>query len=77
VLTAFDVDVAAAEQDIERLEDAVEEAVRGRVDGANAVEFGPDEDRTFLAHGAFEVALAFLLRAARNFGALLAEMKVG
>lgn len=71
---AFDVDVAAAEEDVDSLADAIEQIVGGGFDGAYAVEFGADEEGAFLTH---EVTLALLLGAAGNGGALLQEVKAG
>lgn len=56
-VAAFDVDVAAAEQDVDGLADAVEEVVRRGVDGADAVEFATDDVGAFFTH---EVTLTLL-----------------
>jgi hypothetical protein len=74
-LTALEVDVAAAEEDVDGLADAIEQIVGSGFDGADAVEFGADEIGTFAAHGAGEVALTLLLRAAGNGCTGLQEVK--
>jgi len=57
-VAAVDEDLAAAEEDVDGLADAIEEVVRSGVDGADAIELGADEVRAFLAH---ELALTLLL----------------
>ena len=59
-VAALEVDVAAAEENIDGLADAVEQVVRCG-DGADALELGADEVGAFLAH---EIALALLAGAA-------------
>jgi uncharacterized membrane protein len=76
-VAALNVDVAAAEQNIDGLADAVQKSVWGKFDGTDAIEFLFDEERTFVAHGALEVALTLLFGAAGNLCALLAQMKAG
>lgn len=76
-MAAIDVNVAAAEQDVDGLADAIQEAVRCGLDGSDAVQFFADELRACLPHNALEVAVALLLRAACTFCAWPAEMKAG
>lgn len=76
-MTALHVHIAAAEQNVDGLADAIQKAVRGGIDRADAIQFFFDEERTFVAHGALEVALTLFFGAARNLCAALTEMKVG
>jgi hypothetical protein len=71
------VDIAAAEQNVDCLADAIQKTVWGKLDGADAIQFFLDEERSFVAHGALEIALTLFFGAAGNLRALLAQMKVG
>jgi len=73
-VAALEVDVAAAEEDVDGLADAIEQVVGRGVDGADAVEFALDEVRAFVAH---EVTLTLFPRAAGNGSARLQDMKAG
>jgi hypothetical protein len=72
------VNLTAAEENVDRLADTLEEIV-GRVlgFGLDAVELALDEEGTLAVEGAGEVAFALLLRAAGDFGAGLTEVKAG
>ena len=73
---ALDVDVTAAEEDVDGLADAVEQVAGRGVDGADAFEFGADEEGTFAVQGLGVVALTLLLRAGDG-PARLKEVKAG
>lgn len=62
-MAAFDVDVAAAEEDVDGLADAIEQVVGRGVYGADAMELGADEEGRFAVQGFGVVTLALLLRA--------------
>lgn len=76
-MAALDVDVATAEQNVDRLADAIQKAIRSKLYRADAIQFLFDEERSFMAHGALEIALTLFFGAAGNLCALLAQMKVG
>jgi hypothetical protein len=56
-VAALEVNVAAAQEDVDGLADAVEQVVRSGVDGMDALKFAADELGAFLAH---ELTLALL-----------------
>ena len=60
---ALDVDVAAAEEDVDSVADAIEEVVRCGIGGADAVELRADEEGRFAVEGLGVVTLALLERA--------------
>lgn len=74
VAAAIDVDVAAAEEDVHGLANAVQEIIGRGVDGADALEFGLDEEGSFAVQGLGVVSLALLLGAG-NGPAFLADVK--
>lgn len=76
-MTALDVDIFAAEQNVNRLADAIQKTVRSRINGTDAIELFLDEEWTFVAHSAREIALALFFGATRDLCATLAETKVG
>lgn len=76
-MAALYVDIAAAEQNVNRLADAIQKAAWGELDGTDAIQFLLDEERSFVAHGALEIALTLFFGATGNLCALLAQMKVG
>ena len=76
-MTPLNVDVPAAEQDVDSLTDAIEKAVWFGIYGVDAVKLFLDEMQIFLTHRAFEVALTLFLGTAGNSCARLAESKAG
>jgi hypothetical protein len=56
-VAALEVDVAAAQEDVDSLADAVEQVVWSGVYGMDALKFAADELGAFLAH---ELTLALL-----------------
>jgi hypothetical protein len=73
-VAALEVDVAAAQEDVDSLADAVEQVVWSGVYGMDALKFAADELGAFLAH---ELTLALLPWAAGDGCARLQDVKAG
>jgi len=73
-VAALEVDVAAAEEDVDGLADAVEQVVGRGIDGTDALELGADEMWAFVAH---EVTLTLFLGAAGYGSARLQDVEAG
>ena len=72
-MAALYVHMASAEQNVNRLADAIQQTVWGKFDGTDPVQFLFDEEWSFVAHR----ALALLFGTTGNLCALLAQMKLG